>query len=163
MIHDEKYETLLEDLMRAPCTFRWDNQIGTIKCNHPLKDRCDECNQERYFYNKSLAEVLTAKGWQKIPEDSIVIKKSQYDFVVAKSERIIIDKYGNFVDYAIYDGDKVLSKAEYRDYIAHEVAQHIFNELMMHVSFDGHTVGIWKNDVLKLAEKYGVDVCDEKR
>lgn len=110
--------------------------------------------EDRY----EIAKALTILGYQRIPEDSMVIKKSKLDLLVAQSERIIIDKDGNFINYAMYEGDKVLSKAEYRDYVSHEIAERIFHELMMKISFDGHTLGVWKHDVLELAKKYGVNI-----
>ncbi len=39
-----------------------------------------------------------------------------------------------------------------------EVAKDIFNRLYQHIKFDGHTVGVWKNDLLCIAKEYGVDL-----
>ena len=37
-----------------------------------------------------------------------------------------------------------------------EVAEDIFKRLYQHIKFDGHTIGVWKNDLLCIAKEYDV-------
>lgn len=41
-------------------------------------------------------------------------------------------------------------------------AQGIFDDLRQNISFDGRTVGVWKKNILQLAEKYGVDMYGDR-
>lgn len=80
----------------------------------------------------AVAEALIRFGWIKPDKDSVVLSKEEYEHLKAKSTRIPIDKDGNFIEYAVYDTDRVLSKPEYRDYIyekgSKEMAEKILNK-----------------------------------
>ena len=41
---------------------------------------------------------------------------------------------------------------------ASEVAEDIFQRLYQHIKFDGHTVAVWKNDLLCIAKEYDVNL-----
>ena len=38
-----------------------------------------------------------------------------------------------------------------------DLVEQIFADLFSKVSFDGHNVSVWKNDLIEVAKKYGVD------
>ena len=44
------------------------------------------------------------------------------------------------------------------DYYNKETAEKIFADLFAEVGFDGHNVVIYKNDLIEIAKKYGVEV-----
>lgn len=44
------------------------------------------------------------------------------------------------------------------DYYNKETAEKIFTDLFAEVGFDGHNVVIYKNDLIEIAKKYGVEV-----
>ena len=44
------------------------------------------------------------------------------------------------------------------DYYDKETAEKIFADLFAEVGFDGHNVVIYKNDLIEIAKKYGVEV-----
>ena len=37
-------------------------------------------------------------------------------------------------------------------------AKEIFTKLYEHIKYDGHTVSVWKNDLISIAKQYGVDL-----
>lgn len=37
-------------------------------------------------------------------------------------------------------------------------AKEIFTKLYAHIKYDGHTVSVWKNDLISIAKQYGVDL-----
>ena len=39
-----------------------------------------------------------------------------------------------------------------------EVAEDVFKRLYQHIKFDGHTIGVWKNDLIEVAKEYGVSL-----
>lgn len=41
---------------------------------------------------------------------------------------------------------------------ADEVAREIFERLHAHLKYDGHTVSVWKNDLICIAKEYGIDL-----
>lgn len=51
---------------------------------------------------------------------------------------------------------KVLYEQGYRK--DSDIAKEIFERLHQHIKFDGHTVSIWKNDLLCIAKEYGVNL-----
>lgn len=40
----------------------------------------------------------------------------------------------------------------------YETAREIFDRLYALIKFDGHTVAVWKNDLISLAKEYGVEL-----
>lgn len=47
--------------------------------------------------------------------------------------------------------------------IRQSIAEEIFTKLYAHIKYDGHTVSVWKNDLISIAKQYGVDLdCDVK-
>ena len=51
---------------------------------------------------------------------------------------------------------KVLYEQGYRK--VSDTAKEIFERLYHHIKFDGHTVAVWKNDLLCIAKEYGVSL-----
>lgn len=51
---------------------------------------------------------------------------------------------------------KVLYEQGYRK--DSDIAKEIFERLHQHIKFDGHTVSVWKNDLLCIAKEYGVNL-----
>lgn len=41
---------------------------------------------------------------------------------------------------------------------ASDVAKEIFEKLYAHIKFDGHTVSVWKNDLIEVAKEYGISL-----
>ena len=41
---------------------------------------------------------------------------------------------------------------------ASDVAKEIFEKLYANIKFDGHTVGVWKNDLIEAAKEYGISL-----
>lgn len=42
-------------------------------------------------------------------------------------------------------------------------AKEIFTKLYAHIKYDGHTVSVWKNDLISIAKQYGVDLdCGDR-
>lgn len=83
------------------------------------------------------------------------LKKREYKLV----QRIPIDKDGNFIDYAVYDTDNILSKAEYRDYVyqqaVKDTAKEIFDWLKEHLAPTPNGLRIFTTYI---KERYGVEV-----
>ena len=52
----------------------------------------------------------------------------------------------------------VYDNANYRKQVETETVNKIFDELFNAVGFDGHSVSIWKCNLVKIAEKYGYKV-----
>ena len=49
-----------------------------------------------------------------------------------------------------------LYKAGYRK--EDDVAKEIFEKLYSNIKFDGHTVSVWKNDLIEVAKEYGISI-----
>lgn len=47
---------------------------------------------------------------------------------------------------------------EVENHKASDIAKEIFERLYQHIKFDGHTIGVWKNDLLCIAKEYGIDL-----
>lgn len=41
---------------------------------------------------------------------------------------------------------------------ATDVAKEIFEKLYANIKFDGHTVSVWKNDLIEAAKEYGISL-----
>ena len=41
---------------------------------------------------------------------------------------------------------------------ATDVAKEIFEKLYANIKFDGHTVSVWKNDLIEVAKEYGISL-----
>ena len=39
-----------------------------------------------------------------------------------------------------------------------DVAKEIFEKLYANIKFDGHTVSVWKNDLIEAAKEYGISL-----
>ena len=39
-----------------------------------------------------------------------------------------------------------------------DIAKEIFEKLYANIKFDGHTVSVWKNDLIEAAKEYGVSL-----
>jgi len=65
------------------------------------------------------------------------------------------DEWSWTTDKEFIDAQHVDPQTEYT------VAKKIFDELLANVKFDGHTVSVWKYDVLKLAAKFGIIYPEE--
>lgn len=39
-----------------------------------------------------------------------------------------------------------------------DVAKEIFEKLYENIKFDGHTVSVWKNDLIEVAKEYGISL-----
>ena len=51
---------------------------------------------------------------------------------------------------------EVLYKAGYRK--EDDIAKEIFEKLYANIKFDGHTVSVWKNDLIEAAKEYGISL-----
>lgn len=39
-----------------------------------------------------------------------------------------------------------------------DIAKEIFEKLYENIKFDGHTVSVWKNDLIEVAKEYGISL-----
>ena len=69
-----------------------------------------------FTFPGSVKEYQIYKQLQQLEDD---IESGKLNYITR--ERIPIDKDGNFIDYAVYPTDRVLTKTEYRDYLIREV------------------------------------------
>ena len=52
--------------------------------------------------------------------------------------------------------DQIMREQGYRK--DSEIAKEIFEKLYANIKFDGHTVGVWKNDLIEAAKEYGISL-----
>ena len=48
--------------------------------------------------------------------------------------------------------------SEIMNFIERNLAEEIFKRLFDMCHFDGHTVGVYKNEIIELAKEYGIDL-----
>ena len=58
------------------------------------------------------------------------------------------------VDYD-YVAEKMVAKGYCKEA---DVAKEIFEKLYANIKFDGHTVSVWKNDLIEAAKEYGISL-----
>lgn len=112
---------------------------------------------------RGYANFLYDNNYRKIPENAVVLTREKYELIEAKSTRIPIDKDGNFIEYAIYDTDKVLTKPEYRDYVYNKARKETAKEILSYIGnfYDDCDQRFKLKDYQwhkRLCEKYGVEV-----
>lgn len=56
------------------------------------------------------------------------------------------------VDYD-YVAEKMVAKGYRKE---DDIAKEIFEKLYANIKFDGHTAGLWKNDLIEAAKEYGI-------
>lgn len=63
---------------------------------------------------------------------------------------------GLFFDEAEKIARFVIEEQGYRK--EDDIAKEIFEKLYANIKFDGHTVSVWKNDLIEAAKEYGVSL-----
>lgn len=93
-------------------------------------------------------------------DGKVVLSKEEYEHLKAKSTRIPIDQDGNFIEYAVYDTDKVLSKTEYKDYIYNKARKEAVKEALqeLYEQIDEKTPKWVKVQIEMIAKRNGVEV-----
>ena len=77
-------------------------------------------------------------------ENAAVVPKSEVFLASSDATKKLLEVHG----YAVtHDED-----------VKREVAREIFERLYAHRKYDGHTVSVWLNDLICIAEEHGVDL-----
>ena len=63
---------------------------------------------------------------------------------------------GLFFDEAENIARFVIEEQGYRK--EDDIAKEIFEKLYANIKFDGHTVSVWKNDLIEAAKEYGISL-----
>ena len=63
---------------------------------------------------------------------------------------------GLFFDEAEKIARFVIEEQGYRK--EDDIAKEIFEKLYANIKFDGHTVSVWKNDLIEAAKEYGISL-----
>lgn len=72
---------------------------------------------------------------------------------LAKKGRVKINNEKT-VDYD-YVAEEMVAKGYRKEA---DVAKEIFEKLYANIKFDGHTVSVWKNDLIEVAKEYGISL-----
>ena len=67
---------------------------------------------------------------------------------------ITYDKETNGIDFDA-TAEKMLTEGYCKEA---DVAKEIFEKLYANIKFDGHTVSVWKNDLIEAAKEYGISL-----
>lgn len=91
-----------------------------------------------------VGEKLWEKNYRPIPEDSVTISVSELNNISYQS-------YVRGVNFAGQTLEQQKLKAQ----------QKLFDTIMSKVGFDGHSVSVYKNELLEIAKDFGLEVADE--
>jgi hypothetical protein len=91
-----------------------------------------------------VGEKLWEKNYRPIPEDSVTISVSELN-------NISYQAYVRGVNFAGQTLEQQKLKAQ----------QKLFDTIMSKVGFDGHSVSVYKNELLEIAKDFGLEVAGE--
>lgn len=91
-----------------------------------------------------VGEKLWEKNYRPVPEDSVTISVSEVN-------NISYQAYVRGVNFARQALEQQKLNAQ----------QKLFDTIMSRVGFDGHSVSVYKNELLEIAKDFGLEVADE--
>lgn len=106
---------------------------------------CDgECDCRFLCPAYVVGEKLWEKNYRPIPEDSVTISRSELNSISYQA-------YVRGINFARKVHEQQVLWAQ----------QKLFSAIMAKVGFDGHSVSVYKNELLEIAKDFGLEVTDE--
>lgn len=147
MTRQEQIEEIKRDIKKA---LEFDCSKDKCKtCKHKNEDNCEI---------PLITDYLIEQGYQKLPKDSVVLTKEEYEMLANQYKNLEI-KYSNLSDnYRLCkDANETLKRNAIA--IRKETATNFFKDLIRQADFWGET-DMWVNykTLVTVAKQYGVEV-----
>lgn len=101
-------------------------------------------------------ENIKASDWliRGIPKEQLAREKREAVMSAYLELCITYDKETNGIDFDA-TAEKMVAEGYCKE---DDVAKEIFEKLYANIKFDGHTVSVWKNDLIGAAKEYGISL-----